>query len=172
MGMGLETKDVNANAEKFFTRNYINDNGLRPYEWGKNHEFFNTLLGIRKIYAKIGVELKTKLHCWLNTNNSDVGSWLYYSKKDKTPSYLFVMNTARVKKENLEIENPLDMPFFKNELQNHRLGIRNIFSTDKSPKKIVAQIIYKNNPIKITNLAPGEGRIYKIIKNSHLLKRI
>lgn len=155
MGMGLETRDVNPTDGKNLTKDFINDWGIEKYEWGKNQEFFDFLSGARKVYSSIKNVIKNQLHYWLWTNDNKVASWFYHNE-NKTPSYLFVTNTDNNYKDEVEIQNVADV------CDKEKVALKDIYSSEK--KKLEAHVVIKGKKVKVTNLAPGECRIYKVVQ--------
>lgn len=169
-GMGLETRDLNSDKYETHTKDYINDWGLGKYEWGKNTEFFKTLTSMRNMYTKIKNTIQNQWHYWLDTSSNKVASWFYYDKETKKPSYAFITNTAKETKD-INVQNILDTKACNN-LSTNALGLVEIYSSKKTsentdkPPKLSSQIVMKGNSMNLTNLAPGECRIYKIINPS------
>lgn len=165
-GMGIETRDINPTDGKNLTKDFINDWGIPKYEWGKNKNFFKIISEMRNLYSNIRKTIHNQLHYWLYTSDNSVASWFYYDKKSKMPSYLFVVNADEHTKPQTKVQNIFDTNIFENQSASvDKLPLKEIYSTQK-PKKLEGRIIAKGQEIKITNLAPGECRIYKVIKNS------
>ena len=162
--MGFETRNEKSLGSEYYTNNFINNNG-KKYLYGNNKEFFNTVSSMRKMYSKIKDTIQNQYHYWLNTSDGKVASWFYYSKEDRIPSFLFVSNTSAEPKKETTIQNIFDTSIAdKISKKTNKILVNEIYSTDSSRKvkKMHANIILKGQKIKVTNLAPGESRIYKV----------
>lgn len=168
MGMGLETRDTNATDGKNLTKDFINNWGIKKYEWGNNQEFFHTLSGMRNAFSKIKDTIQNQLHYWLWTSDKQVASWFYYAKENMKPSYLFVTNTANYEKSDVEIQNLFDTNVSENINKDHdSLAITEVYSTEKK-SPVSGQIILKGKPFKIKHIQPGECKIYKVVDSKKL----
>lgn len=167
MGMGLETRDVNPVDGKNLTKDFINDWGIKKYEWGSNREFFDTLSGMRNLYSKIKDSIKKQAHYWLWTQDKNVLSWFYYNDKNNKPSYLFALNSSPDYKEETEIENIFDTNIKEGLKDKNGLALREVYSSDNN---VIDSVVIKGKKFKLRNLAPGECRVYKVL-NPEALNR-
>jgi len=159
---GFECKDAGSDYNHDFI---MGQNKI--FNWGRNKEAFHPINQIRVVYDKLKRIINKQNHWWINNNSEGVNSWLYYNAKTKLPSFLFVLNTDNeYSKKQVVINNPYNELDVQEKFK-HNYGITPVLSTSLD-KKMEHQIIYKNNPIKLTNLAPGEGRVYRIISKMHL----
>lgn len=162
MGMGLETREDNPTEGKNLTKDFINDWGIKKYEWGNNQTFFKTISEMRNIFAKIKDDIQKQLHYWLWTSDKKVASWFYYTKNTMNPSYLFVSNTDTNQKDEVEIQNLFDTNMSENINKNcDALALKEVYSSEEKDNAD-AVIMVKGKSHKIRNLKPGECRIYRI----------
>jgi len=158
MGMGLETRETGTKDEAKLTKNFINDWGNEKYIWGENREFFDVLSGLRRVYSSIKDTIRKQAHYWLWTTDNKVASWFYHD--NNKPSFVFVSNTDTFSKRETEIQNPLDTGVLDE--KTDKVALKQIYSTERN--KLEGVIISKGKKFKVTNLAPGESRIYKVVK--------
>lgn len=114
---------------------------------------------MRRIFSKISDQIKNQLHYWLHTSNEKVLCWLYYTKENFNPTYLFVANTSDEKQNEIEAQNPLDAV----NSGSRTVGLKEIYTTCQNKKIRPNYIVTKGKIFKIKELEPGECRIYKVI---------
>lgn len=164
MAMGFETREIEPENKNEFTKPFIKKSD-KSYEWGENYYFYGPLSKMRKAYDQLKGVIQNQAHWWLNADNNKIKSWMYLDKTNENkPSYLFVVNSNPDLNatETASIENPLNA---LNDKTAKSISLVPVMSTNQKPNKLESQIVYKGNNIKVTNMAPGEGRIYKVISN-------
>lgn len=163
--IGYETKeDKPKEKREAYTLNFTNVdnvNNYAPFEWRKNNKLYFQMSKMQMVYDKIKSTIKKQNLLWLGNSSN---TWMYYDKNTNLPSYVFITNpdTERVKPK-ISIENPFNAleKIDKSVNKQEKAVLEPVLSTDKTQLK--RKTIYKNKPVIITNLAPGEGRIYKVI---------
>lgn len=169
MGQGFETRDLDPSMDnRNYSCHFIDGNvkdSQGNFQWGQDQAFFNTLTRLREQYTKLKDTLNTQSHYWLDNNHGDVGAWTYSDPKTGVDR-LFVLNTdANTEKPEVNITNPLDVEALDvSKGTQQTLALLPEFSTDESKKSLATMIVRRGTPIKITNLGPGEGRIYRVIR--------
>ncbi|MBY0405491.1 MAG: hypothetical protein K2X66_16435 [Cyanobacteria bacterium] len=175
VAMGLETRNdgVTLQDANQLTRGYTEGLILKqrgPFQWGKNLEFFKYFTQLRLAFLKHRETIQNASHFWLNPEAGtppQVAAWVYHQPVPANP---FASNLKLLCVVNTDTLHPQEEAKFENPLLALSPSTSHITLTPEYSTEGTDQIRqlskigqYRGKSIVIKNLAPGEGRIYKIV---------
>ncbi len=162
MGLGFESRDIHDQpaANEQYTKLYIfkETGGPKathgPYVWGKNGFLFSTLTRMKLYLDAIWPTLQGRTTRWLIPPSATaISSVIAWTQKDKRPDYVFVANT-----------HPAQAAI--------RFGIPGLpvdwvlsceFSTVSSVPEADRELASNGKQHRVSTLAAGEGRVYRVV---------
>lgn len=178
MGMGFETRESQPdNVARQHSCHYIdhNLNGQgKPFLWGKNKTFLTKLNLMRQVYDRLARVIANQSHYWLNgwregadEAKRSIAAWAFYDAKRGVDTLCVLNTNTEDEQNNVFIENPLDRIPALADQDSQTLVMKPVFSTETAPKRrisLAAIPLVKGKALKLSRLAPGEGRIYRVIR--------
>jgi hypothetical protein len=161
MGLGFETRDLHYEPapNEHYTKLFVfqETTGPKathgPYVWGKNGFLYSTITRMKRYLDAIWPALKGRPTRWLIPPDATAANKvLAWTQHGEAPEYLFVANTDP---EQAAIRFALP-----------DIG-RNVpliceFSTRSSIPETDQRLPFTGKHYKVTRLAPGEGRVYRV----------
>ncbi len=163
MGMGFETRDRHPKPapNEHYTKLYVFQESQGPkatrgaYVWGKNASLFHTVSRLRRYAERIWPSIQGRSLRWLLHANRQQGHQVLAWTQRVEPEYLFLANTSLSRP-----ARDFTLPVLR---EAGRFTLRSDFSTSKSVPGADARLSPGNFSYYLTELAPGEGRVYRIL---------
>jgi hypothetical protein len=164
MGLGFEVRDVHHSAapNEHYTKLFVfqERSGPKathgPYIWGRNGFLYHHILRLKHYLDVIWPRIARRPVRWLLPPDATAGnSIIAWTQRDDPAAYVFVANT------NVDHDSRyFALPLLPNISENTPLTFE--FSTAGSIPATDQTLTGNGKHYRITNLAPGEGRVYRV----------
>jgi hypothetical protein len=164
MALGFELRDIHHHKalNEHYTKLYVfqEQQGPKatagPYIWGRNGALFHDITRLRLCAEEIMPEIQGRPTAWLIAPDATAeAKHLAWTQADGEPAYAFVANT-----DSREGIHNFNLPRMPGLGPNPRLEL--VFSTTGQVPGADEILEGGDKAHKITSLAPGEGRIYRV----------
>lgn len=165
MGLGLETREEQPAERREYSARYSLDEP-QDYKYGNNRQFYEPLQRMRRAWEDLAGTITTQQFQWLDSSAKHVASWRFIDKKTRDVSLVMVANTdLTFDKQIVEMGLPGDTSTPVTG-KDETVILEPLLSTQDTPEKNTVYVIRQGQTMRITNLAPGECRIYRVKKKS------
>jgi hypothetical protein len=165
MALGFETRDPHHKPapNEHYTKLFVFQERTGPkatsgpYVWGRNGALFSAVMRLRLYADQVFPRIKGRPIQWLiYPDPTGEDQHLAWTQGDRAPDYLFVANT--------DTEHAIynfDIPRIRD--WDTAATLRLEFSTARRIPEIDQVLSFERPGYKVSELAPGEGRAYRIL---------
>lgn len=168
MALGFQARDVHYEPapNEHYTKLFVFQERVGPkathgpYIWGKNGFLFRNLTRLKLYADTMWTTIQGRKTRWLicpdPTGENKIAAW---TQRDEAPDYVFIANT--------DTENPV-VRFAVPTIPpaDRQISLQFEFSTADSVPEVDRVLRHNGKHYKVMKMAPGEGRVYRIMKNS------
>jgi hypothetical protein len=164
VGLGFEVRDVHDSPapNEHYTKLFVfqERSGPKathgPYVWGRNGFLYHHILRLKQYLDAVWPRIARRPVRWLLPPDATAGSSVIaWTQRDEPPAYVFVANTD-IDHDSGYFALPLMPPLPENTPLTFE------FSTAGSIPAADQTLTGNGKHYRVTNLAPGEGRVYRV----------
>jgi hypothetical protein len=165
MALGFETRDVhyepapNEHYTKLFVFQITSGPKTTrgPYQWGRNGSLYSFISRFKLYLDTHWPKITERSTRWLIPPDATGGSGVIAWTLQGSPDYVYVVNTDLVHEAVRSAIPRLNEP---GEQENYTILCE--FSTSASSPETIERLTFNGKHYKLTRIAPGEGRVYRV----------